>query len=86
MAKLDYSAPFFKFCPIPLTAAGTGGGCAIPTNSAKYICKVEDPFTGAVLFNDYDINGCLRIPASGTVTPDSPCYHIPMADFNIYSS
>lgn len=85
MAKSKYTAPMFKFCPIPLDAAGTGGGCALPETQGQYQCAIEDPFFGSVLFMDKSY-GCERIPASQDEANMYACYHVPMADFNIYNS
>lgn len=83
MAKLEYSAPLLKFCPILLA---TGGGCVYPTTQDDYQCAVVDSELGEVLFMDRKNYGCKRIPASIEEANEYVCYHVPTGDGNIYNS
>lgn len=82
MAKLKYSSPLIKFCPIPLS---TAGGCAIQSNEADYVCVVQDPYTSTKLFVSSN-NECEYIPADEEEANNFACYHVPLADINVYVS
>lgn len=85
MAKLKYSAPLLKFCPV-LLDNNAGNGCAISSTQAEYHCAVVyDEDLGESLFMD-ESNGCLRVPASTIEANEYICYHVPMANANIYNS
>ena len=80
--KKSYVKPLAIYEGIQLSASVAGSCSLLGTNSAQYVCAVEDPNLGFFLFAETTL-ACDAVPPDGN---DSICYDIPMANFNVFSS
>ena len=79
--KKEYSKPMIDFDNFELTENIAAGCAYISSNIAPYECEVFDKEFGYTIFSDY--NRCYSTPPGGN---DSICYHVPTADFSVYTS
>lgn len=80
--KKAYTTPEIIFDSFELTANIAAGCAFISSNHDPYICPVLDEELGYTIFTDYT-NGCASTPPGGN---DSICYHVPTADYSVYTS
>ncbi len=79
--KKAYTKPEIIFDSFELTESIAAGCSYITSNMAPYECAVLDKEFGFTLFSDY--NNCDSTPPGGN---DSICYHVPTADYSVYTS
>ncbi|MBR5234416.1 MAG: hypothetical protein IKW03_09420 [Clostridia bacterium] len=79
--KKAYSRPIIVFDNFELTENIAAGCSYISSNIAPYQCAVLDKEFGYTIFSDYSI--CDSTPPGGN---DSICYHVPTADYSVYTS
>ena len=80
MKKL-YTKPEIIFDSFELTESIAAGCTFITSNVSPYACAVLDKEFGYTIFSDYAI--CDSTPPGGN---DSICYHVPTADYSVYTS
>ena len=78
--KKSYKKPVIVFEPLAISENVASGCFYLNTNNAERICPIIDEETGWTIFSDY--NNCLMTPLPG----DSICYHIPIANSNVFAS
>lgn len=76
MAKRSYTKPAFQFHQIALSAGGAGS-CAMDASFQEYTCPVFIPDWGMTVFNEDNCD---------MSNPDTVCYHVPVASFNVFGS
>ncbi len=79
--KKQYIKPQIMFDSFELTDCIAAGCAFLNSNIQPYVCAVLDKELGFTLFTDIGI--CDSTPPGGN---DSICYHIPVADYNVYTS
>ena len=79
--KKSYVKPQLMFDSFELTDSIAAGCAFLSSNHDPYVCAVLDTELGYTIFSDYAI--CQSTPPGGN---DSICYHIPVADYNVYTS
>lgn len=79
--KKAYTVPEIMFDSFELSD-GIAAGCAfISSRQDPYVCPVLDEEFGYTIFSDYTV--CHSTPPGGN---DSICYHVPTADYSVYTS
>ncbi len=79
--KKPYVKPEITFESFQLSTSIAKSCTFLGTNSAQYVCPVEDPDTGWMIFADDVASPCDTGPANGNI-----CYDIPVANWNVQSS
>lgn len=79
--KKFYSKPMIEFDSFELTDSIAAGCAYISSNQSPYACPVLDEEFGYTIFTDYGV--CDSTPPGGN---DSICYHVPTADYSVYTS
>lgn len=79
--KKAYTAPEIVFDSFELTANIAAGCAFITSKHDPYACPILDEEFGYTIFTDFGI--CDSTPPGGN---DSICYHVPTADFSVYTS
>ncbi len=78
--KKQYVKPQIKFESFQLSTSIAASCTLLGTNSAQYVCPVEDPEWGWSYFAESG-NVCDMAPANGNI-----CYDIPVANWNVMNS
>lgn len=79
--KKTYIKPQVVFDCFELTDSIAAGCAFLSSNMAPYACPVLDEEFGYTLFTD--MGTCDSTPPGGN---DSICYHVPTADYSVYTS
>lgn len=79
--KKTYISPQIMFDSFELTDNIASGCAFLNSNIQPYVCPVLEKEWGYTIFSDLTI--CDSTPTGGN---DSICYHIPVADSNVYTS
>lgn len=80
--KKPYVKPQIAYESFQLSTSIAASCALLGTNSAQYVCPVEDPESGFLFFADGVTSPCDTVPIGG----DSICYDIPTANWNVFSS
>ena len=81
--KMSYEKPEILFVSFELSQ-DIAGGCELISNHGDGACAiyVPDPgWEGITVYSD----GCVATPPNPNAG-DEPCYHVPQARYNVYSS
>ena len=78
--KKSYMKPLLTFESLSLSSTISSGCALSSTNSAEYMCPATDEETGWTVFTEYGI--CMVVPGPN----DGICYHVPVADRNVFES
>ena len=79
--KKAYMKPQIVFDSFVLTEDIAAGCTLLNSNMQPYVCAVLDQELGFTIFSDYEF--CDSTPPGGN---DTVCYHVPTADWNVFSS
>jgi hypothetical protein len=79
--KKVYTKPEIVFDSFELTESIAAGCSFISSNIAPYECAILDKELNYTIFSDYSM--CQSTPPGGN---DSICYHVPTADYSVYTS
>ncbi len=79
--KKKYIKPQIAFESFQLSTSIAASCEILGTNSAQYVCPVEDPDTGWLYFADTPTSPCDMVPANGEI-----CYDVPVANWNVMNS
>lgn len=80
--KKSYVKPQIAYESFQLSTSIAAGCALLSTNAAQYVCPVEDPESGFMIFAETNAL-CDTTPVGGN---DSICYDIPVANWNVLSS
>ena len=76
--KKEYSKPQIVFDSFQLSQS-IAGNCDFISNFAAEVCMILEPETGDIVFG----SDCpFTVPGAN----DTICYHVPVEDWNVYSS
>ena len=81
--KKIYVKPQITYESFQLSTSIAAGCALLSTNALQYVCPVEDPDSGFMIFQDTAASACDTAPIGGN---DSVCYDIPVANWNVLSS
>ncbi len=81
--KKPYIKPQIAFESFQLSTSIAASCALLGTNSAQYVCPVEDPDSGFMLFAEDITSPCDTAPMGGN---DSICYDVPLENWNVFSS
>ncbi len=81
MIKKKYVKPQITFESFQLSTSIAFSCTLLGTNSAQFVCPVEDPELGWTYFADGVASACDTAPVNGNI-----CYDIPVANWNVTNS
>ena len=81
--KKPYIKPQIAFESFQLSTSIAASCALLGTNSAQYVCPVEDPDSGFMLFAEDITSLCDTAPMGGN---DGICYDVPLENWNVFSS
>ncbi len=78
--KKSYVKPQIKYESFQLSTSIATSCALLGSNSAQYVCHVQDPDTGWNYFAETN-NLCDTVPVNGNI-----CYDVPVANWNVMNS
>ncbi len=81
--KKPYIKPQIAYESFQLSTSIAASCALLGSVAAQYVCPVEDPDSGFLIFADGLTSPCDTVPVGGN---DSVCYDIPVANWNVLHS